>query len=453
MSPDDRRAGSLVGSLLCNKWRLERLLGRGGMSSVYAAVHRNGNRVAIKVLSPELTANPAVRQRFLREGYAANRVGHEGAVKVLDDDVAEGDVVFLVMELLEGETLAARAHRLGGKLVPGEVAAAASALLEVLARAHSNGIVHRDVKPANVFLTRTGQTKLLDFGIASLGELGGVGSTRPGSRLGTPGFMAPEQARGRWEAVDARTDLWAVGATMFSLLAGRPVHGGETEEEAIIAAATTEAPSLGAVAPGLPPVLVAVVDRALRLDPAVRWQSAEQCRGALEEARRRLPAPVWDIPAAEEGHGLQATLSEVIGSVPVPAAPQPAPAGGLARRKHTRALLAVAGAVIAVVGAAGAWRGRPRVPTAPPSAPAPPDRTEAPSGPASPAPAAPAGIPAPRGRLAAASGVPAAHRGGARDPVRHAPGPVHPPPTPGAPTVEPPRSAPPGLHELLNQRR
>src|SRR5216110_3097191 len=116
---------ALVGQLLCGKWRVEGLRGTGGMSSVYAAVHRNGRRVAIKVLSPELTRNERVRSRFLREGYIANRVGHEGAVAVLDDD-QHGDVVFLVMELLEGETLAARARRQPGpdegRLPPEEIA-------------------------------------------------------------------------------------------------------------------------------------------------------------------------------------------------------------------------------------------------------------------------------------------------------------------------------------------
>jgi serine/threonine-protein kinase len=451
-SPDDGRARSLVGSLLCNKWRIERLLGQGGMSSVYAAVHRNGNRVAIKVLSPELTANPAVRQRFLREGYAANRVGHEGAVKVLDDEVAAGDLVFLVMELLEGETLAARAQRLGRKLPPAEVATAGSALLEVLACAHANGIVHRDVKPANVFLTRTGRLKLLDFGIASLAEVsGGAGGTRPGSRMGTPGFMAPEQARGRWQEVDARTDIWAVGATMFSLLAGRPVHPGETEDEVIIAAATTPAPALAAVEGGLPAALAAVVDRALCLDPAQRWQSAEQCRAALEEVRRQLPVPAWDVPAQSELNALQVTRSEVLGPMSE-RAPPPA-AASLDRRG---ALVAISGGVILVV-AAGAWlrrehpvaptrsgptHARTEVPAAPPPAPPP----AAPSL-AEPAPA----VAAPRSHRT--SGGLAARRGGAKDPVHHAAGPSRPQPAPAPPKDEPPSTAAPGLHQLLDQRR
>jgi serine/threonine-protein kinase len=425
------------------------------MSSVYAAVHRNGNRVAIKVLSPELTANLAVRQRFLREGYAANRVGHEGAVKVLDDDVAAGELVFLVMELLEGETLAARAQRLGRKLPPAEVATAASALLEVLACAHANGIVHRDVKPANVFLTRTGRLKLLDFGIASLAEMsGGAGGTRPGSRMGTPGFMAPEQARGRWHEVDARTDIWAVGAAMFSLLAGRPVHAGETEDEAIIAAATTPAPSLAVVEGGLPHALVAVVDRALHLDPAQRWQSAAQCRAALEEVRRELPVPVWDVPAQSDGDHLQVTRSDVPRSVSDPA-PSPADAGGPGRHR-ARALLAIAGGVILVV-AAAAWlrrehpvaptpsgltHVRTEVPAAPP--PAPPSATP------SLAPPVPA-VAAPRSHRAGSGGV-AARRGGATD-VRHADGPSRPQPAPVPPTDEPPRAATPALHQLLDQRR
>jgi serine/threonine-protein kinase len=276
---DTNGAGrTLVGRLLCGKWRVQALRGVGGMASVYAAVHRNGRKVALKVLSPELTGNQRVRSRFLREGYIANRVGHDGAVAVLDDD-ADGDVVFLVMELLEGETLAARARRLGACLPPAEVAFASEGLLEVLAAAHGNGIVHRDVKPENVFVTTAGQVKLLDFGIASLRELSlALRHTRSGGALGTPGFMAPEQARGRWAEVDARTDVWAVGATMFRLLTGRLVHPRETANEAMIAAATEAAPSLAGLRPDLPAGLIAIVDRALALDPANRWQSATAMR-------------------------------------------------------------------------------------------------------------------------------------------------------------------------------
>src|SRR5580704_7491550 len=162
------RAHARVGTTLHNKWRLERLLGVGGMAAVYAATHRNGARGAIKMLHLQVSLDAEARRRFLREGYLANAVGHPGAVSVLDDDVAEDGSAYLVMELLEGESLETRAERRGGRLPPAEVLVYADRLLDVLAAAHHKGIVHRDIKPDNVFVTQDGTLKLLDFGIARL---------------------------------------------------------------------------------------------------------------------------------------------------------------------------------------------------------------------------------------------------------------------------------------------
>src|SRR5262249_574389 len=151
----------------------------------------------------------------LREGYVANAVGHPGAVGVLDDDVAEDGSVFLVMELLEGHTVDARAKsRPGSKLTPGEVLAIADQLLATLTAAHAKGVVHRDLKPETIFLTQDGQVKVLDFGLARLQEWSKSSKQRmtaTGAAMGTPAFMPPEQALGNWDTVDARTDLWAVG--------------------------------------------------------------------------------------------------------------------------------------------------------------------------------------------------------------------------------------------------
>jgi serine/threonine-protein kinase len=361
--PPDTAARSLVGRLLCDKWRLERLLGAGGMSSVYAAVHRNGKRVAIKVLRPDLTGNQRVRSRFLREGYIANRVGHEGAVAVLDND-ADGDLVFLVMELLEGETLAARARRLGGTLPAEEVAFAVDGLLDILTAAHASGIVHRDVKPQNVFFTRGGGVKLLDFGIASLREISlGFGQTRADTPLGTPGFMAPEQARGRWEEVDARTDLWAVGATMYRLLTGRCVHAGGTANEAMIAAATQAAPSLAGRRADLPAPLIALVDRAIAFEPAQRWQTAREMQEAVRQVRAALPpqGPLRLPPEAQavDGETLAsdqwpapaATLLRDSAGAPASGSVSPPPASGARRVTWALATIVAAGAIAG----AAAW--------------------------------------------------------------------------------------------------
>src|SRR5437868_12122364 len=167
--PGDRASsGPLTGRLLSGRWRVGKLLGRGGMSTVYAATHRNGKTCALKVLHPELAASATSRRRFLREGYIANKVAHDGVVSVLDDDVTQDGTVFLVMDLLEGTTLEDHCRASGGRLPPGDVLVIADAVLDVLIAAHAKGVVHRDLKPSNVFLLSRGTLKLLDFGIASL---------------------------------------------------------------------------------------------------------------------------------------------------------------------------------------------------------------------------------------------------------------------------------------------
>src|SRR5262249_36907111 len=147
----------------------------------------------------ELAFDRNIKSRFLREGYIANKVGHPGAVSVLDDDEGDDGSIVLVMELLEGETVDGRWRRAGKKLPPREVMLIGDQLLEVLAAAHAAEIIHRDVKPENLFLTRDGALKVLDFGIARLRELSAKsGATGSQSSLGTPAFMPPEQARGLW---------------------------------------------------------------------------------------------------------------------------------------------------------------------------------------------------------------------------------------------------------------
>jgi serine/threonine-protein kinase len=286
-SPRVDPAEALVGRLLCGKWRVDGLLSSGGTSRVYSGTHRNGRRVAIKVLRPELGVDARTKRRFLREGYLANRVGHPGAVCVLDDDDDDG-IVFLVMEILEGTNLEQLSRE--GTREPGEVAFIVDGLLDILVAAHDRGIVHRDIKPSNVLVTTNGEIKLIDFGIAKLREpSSALGHTRNGAVLGTPGFMAPEQARARWGAVDARTDIWAVGATMFRLLTGRPVHEGVSGQEAVIAAATLPVPPLATVRADVPGPLAQLVDRALRFEADARWQSALEMRLALRAVRSELP--------------------------------------------------------------------------------------------------------------------------------------------------------------------
>ena len=279
------RAQTRVGQVLREKWRLEALLGVGGMAAVYAATHRNGSRVAIKVLHPELSTHHQVRTRFLREGYVANAVGHDGAVRVTDDDVAEDGSAFLVMELLDGETLEDRRVRCGGRLSEDEVLSVGDQLLDVLAAAHAKGVIHRDLKPENIFVTRAGQVKLLDYGIARLREVTSKSTaTLSGATMGTPAFMSPEQARALWDEVDARSDLWAVGATMWNLLTGRIVHEGRTANEQLLHAMTKEPPALEEALPTASPAVCRLVNRALAFEKDRRWRDAARMQEALREA-------------------------------------------------------------------------------------------------------------------------------------------------------------------------
>jgi serine/threonine protein kinase len=314
LPPDDellRRSAAHVGELVSERWHLDSLIGVGGMASVYAATHRNGKRVAIKMLHPELSTDAGVRQRFIDEGYVANRVKHAGTVSVLDDgETAEG-VVFLVMDLLQGETLEERLRK-RAVLDAREALAIGGGLLDVLAAAHDEGIVHRDIKPANIFITHDGMVRLLDFGIARL--IARPRTTQQGVMMGTPAFMAPEQARGHWEQVDGRTDLWAVGATLFMALTGRLVHAAETVNEELLAAMTRPAISLGAVVPGTPKRLVDLVDRALAFEQSERWPDARMMQTALRAAQAEIEPQLAGLAPTEEGPTAVSVVRRVVWS-------------------------------------------------------------------------------------------------------------------------------------------
>ncbi|MEI7891840.1 MAG: serine/threonine-protein kinase [Myxococcales bacterium] len=264
-----------VGQWLCNKWRLDRLLDIGGMAAVYVATHRNGKRVAVKMLHPAFAEEPNICERFLREGYVANKVNHPGAVSILDDEKAEDGTAFIVMELLEGTTLEAWLDRAGGKLSVDTVMVVADQILQVLAAAHPKGIVHRDIKPANLFITLTGKVKVLDFGLARLRDANMV--TKPtamGIVIGTTSYMSPEQATGKSDRIDGRTDIFALGAVMFRALTGRLLHAGTTPAERLIAAMERRAPRLLTIDPLLPDEVCDVVDRALQFEMQHRYADA-----------------------------------------------------------------------------------------------------------------------------------------------------------------------------------
>jgi serine/threonine-protein kinase len=300
------RAEARVGTILQGKYRLDRVLGVGGMAAVYAATHRNKKQFAVKVLHRELSLSGHLRARFLREGYAANAVQHRGTVAVIDDDVTDDGEVFLVMELLEGETVEELWVRSGRRLPADVVVRIGVQLLDVLAAAHAHGVVHRDIKPGNLLITRDGNVKVLDFGIARLLDSMMRITTQSGITFGTPAFMSPEQAQGRTE-IGPASDVWAVGATLFTLLSGHYVHEGENPQAMILRAATKPARRIGEVFP-VPAALAAVVDRALERDSGKRWPGAAAMRDALRDALMIEPSTL--------GFQLATTLHALPGDSP-----------------------------------------------------------------------------------------------------------------------------------------
>jgi eukaryotic-like serine/threonine-protein kinase len=363
------RAEARVGKTLHEKWRLDVLLGVGGTAAVYAATHRNGSRAAVKILHPEVSTNAFVRDRFLWEGYVANSVGHEAAVRVIDDDVADDGSLFLVTELLDGETLEERRVRLGGRLPQREVLLVTDRLLEMLAAAHAKGIVHRDLKPENVFLTRAGTVKVLDFGIARHGDASLPGSAvKTGTTIGTPAYMAPEHAQGLFDELDERSDLWSCGAIMFRLLSGRPVHEGGTVQEEIASAISNHAPPLETVAQDIDPAVAEVVDRALAFSKDLRWPDARRMQRAVREAyQQAYGSPIASAPPLMLGEGVpDRTLPRAGGALAVCAPWGPSSIRPVAISRHEtrperadrsprdrRALGAVA--VVGLIGVIATW--------------------------------------------------------------------------------------------------
>jgi serine/threonine protein kinase/tetratricopeptide (TPR) repeat protein len=298
-------ARDLVGTRLAGTWHLDELRGVGGTSAVFAATHPNGRRSAIKVLAPHIATHAGARTRLLREAYIANKLAEYGSVPVWEDGI-DGAWTFLVMDLLEGETLGGRARARGGRLPLDEALALADGLLATLAEAHAMGIVHRDVKPANVFIERSGRVRLLDFGMARIEEWASVGPSGSANRArsGTPAFMAPEQACGRAREIDARADVWGAAATLFAVLTGHFVHEAPSVAEMIFLCGTQPAPPIATRLPEVPPAIGQVVDRALALQPSDRWESGGAMRSALRRAR--YADPLAPRPA---GAGFRASLT------------------------------------------------------------------------------------------------------------------------------------------------
>ncbi|MBX3217604.1 MAG: serine/threonine protein kinase [Labilithrix sp.] len=252
---------------------------------MYRAETADGVGFAVKVLHDHLSRSDEVCRRFVREGQLGNVLDHPGTVRVLDHGSTEEGCPYLVLELLEGESLEERRVRSGGRLELRETLDFCDQLLAVLEIAHAKSIVHRDIKPSNLFVTKEGRLKVLDFGIARLVDDTSATSTKTGQMVGTPAFMPPEQALSRPRDVDARTDIWSVGATLFTLLSGEHVHIAETSSEHLVKAATLHARSLARALPGVPANVESLVAGCLAFDKADRWPSATEMRAELAHVR------------------------------------------------------------------------------------------------------------------------------------------------------------------------
>ncbi|MCI0668897.1 MAG: protein kinase [Myxococcaceae bacterium] len=276
--------GSQLGSFL-----LTRQLGRGGMGAVYLGEHQHiGSRVAVKVLHRHLAVHPDLVARFYAEARAVNLIGHENIVNIFDMAVAQPDIYYFLMEYLEGQSLAEFARQ--GPLAPRVAIPMLTQVCDGLAAAHVCGVIHRDLKPENIFLTRRNGNaafvKLLDFGIAKLFAARTDVQTRPGAIVGTPEYMAPEQATG--EPVDGRIDLYAVGVIAYRLATGRLPFTATSMPSVLLMHRDVVPPEPVELEPGTGRAFSDVIMRALAKRADARFQSAQELRKALEDA---LAAP------------------------------------------------------------------------------------------------------------------------------------------------------------------
>lgn len=291
-------------SALSDRYAIERLIGEGGMATVYLARDlRHNRRVALKVLRPDLAAVLG-SERFLSEIEVTANLQHPNLLPLFDSGAA-GDLLFYVMPYVQGESLRARIDR--EKQLPVEEAVRiASAIANALDYAHRQGVIHRDLKPENVLL-QEGQPLVADFGIAlAVSKAGGARVTQTGLSLGTPQYMSPEQATGD-RVIDARTDIYSLGALTYEMLTGEPPHVGSTAQ-AIIARLLTERPRAArASRPAISEQVEGAVERALEKLPADRWATAREFAEALSGARPVTRAVTGLDAASSSGGGVAAT--------------------------------------------------------------------------------------------------------------------------------------------------
>jgi len=280
--PPGDETSQVIGSILAERYSVLRLIGEGGMGRVYEAEHIGiGKRVAVKVLHPAYTRTPDVVERFKREARAASRIGHQNIVNVTDSGTTSDGHFFFVMEFIEGQELGLVIHR-EGRFSFKRAFRIADKMCQALQAAHTAGIIHRDLKPENVLLiTHEGRpdfVKVLDFGIAKSSEMeestqtkAGRRLTRPGVAMGTPEYMAPEQAAGK--PADPRSDIYAVGSILYEMLTGHPPYEGENVMEVLHKKATESPAPLAEQRPDVPVLVTALVERAMARNPDDRPQT------------------------------------------------------------------------------------------------------------------------------------------------------------------------------------
>ena len=310
--------------VLIGGYALEAELGRGAAGVVYRARDpRSGRPVALKLLTG---GSRTALRRFQTEAHALQRLDHQHLVRVLDSGEDAGRP-FLVMELVDGSSLAARVGQ-GGPLAPREAATIARDLARALEHAHARGVIHRDIKPANVLLDRSGRARLGDFGLAR--ELDGLASrvTMEGAVLGTPGYLPPEQVRGELDRIDARADVYALGATLFALLTGEAPFAAEAVGDVLEQTVRARAPAPSERRAAVDPGLDAIVLRCLEKSPERRYSSATALAADLERWLR------GERPAALQGGSSHGRLHPALRRGALPALMLLSLALGLAQRVH-----------------------------------------------------------------------------------------------------------------------
>ena len=330
---------SFVGSVLDGQYQIESLLGKGGMGAVYLARHiLLGDRVAIKILPPEVRSNAEWLRRFRREGQAARRFRHANAVTVYDLRTAADGTIYMVMEYVEGHTLDAELKQ-RGRFTPGEALEILEPIMSVLNTAHAMGVVHRDLKPENIMIGKAQKNgeapiKLLDLGIAKMREIAGVESsgttelTMAGQVLGTPYYMSPEQwgeiSRDGNPEIDGRTDIYSLGLVAYQMISGQRPYAATTLHELRREHIAVKPPPLVEKIPNVPPAFSAAIDRAIAKDrgdrQATAGELAAQLRAGLSDSTSQIPSgKIYpDIPQAgsanlhtQGSHGGRTTKSDV----------------------------------------------------------------------------------------------------------------------------------------------